>query len=486
MINSKRYGIKKFTQTLAERKNKKSDDGFSKKFSKALGFEPKNFNGFLTGDDEFLRNGKCAQFLSAVSGGYESDDWRKIFTPKQMESVMLLKNGGFRRLNILDGSVRSGKTYISLILWALMISTRDYNERGIMVGRTLTTLKRNCLELLQELVGSENFMYSVPRKEAQLFGRKIYLEGADNVLSEDKIRGMTLAGAYCDEITLLDENFFRMLLSRLSVERAFLLGTTNPDRPTHWLKMKYLDRADELDLLNLKYTIDDNTFLAGDYVSKIKKEYVGVDYDRFILGLWKAAEGVIYPLFADNPQRYIIDGVNPEEIKFATIGVDFGGTQSAHAFVLTGFTKGFEQAITLDEFYLKKQISPAELEREFISFARKAQERYRVHEAYCDSAESTLIKGLRMAAAREGLSVSVINARKNLPLERIRFTNRLMSFDRYKICKGCTHLIKAYQEAVWESNVFKDKRLDNGSYNVDSLDASEYSIEPYMDTMIVL
>ena len=109
-----------------------------------------------------------------------------------------------------------------------------------------------------------------------------------------------------------------------------------------------------------------------------------------------------------------------------------------------------------------------------------------MHEAYCDSAESTLIKGLRMAAAREGLSVSVINARKNLPIERIRFTNRLMSFDRYKICKGCTHLIKAYQEAVWESNVFKDKRLDNGSYNVDSLDASEYSIEPYMDTMIVL
>ena len=122
----------------------------------------------------------------------------------------------------------------------------------------------------------------------------VYLEGVNDTRAQAKIRGMTLTGAYCDEVTLFTEEFFVMLLSRLSTPGAKLIGTTNPDSPSHWLMAKYLRRGDQLDLLDMKFTIEDNIFLGREYVEALKKEYTGVFYDRFILGLWKAAEGVIY------------------------------------------------------------------------------------------------------------------------------------------------------------------------------------------------
>ncbi len=480
MIDFKRNSIKKLASAFSKKTVVKIEKDYAAEIAEYFGAKPKRSRGT---DDEFNHHGILEKILRAVKS---DTDWTDVFTPKQKETINMFRDGEFRRLNILDGSVRSGKTYISLIIWALMISTRDYDERFIMVGRTLTTLKRNCLELLQELVGDANFSYSLSRKEAELFGRKIYLEGADNALSEDKIRGMTLAGAYCDEITLLDEDFFRMLLSRLSVEGAFLLGTTNPDAPTHWLYKNYIKRGEdgEVDLLTIHYLIDDNTFLDKKYVENIKKEYVGVFYDRFILGLWKAAEGVVYPLFANHPERFIIKSIKTEDIMYAVIGVDFGGNGSAHTFVLNGFTKGYGEVITLDEFYLKKEISPAELEAEFVKFVKRAKSKYSVFETYADSAETTLIKGLRSAVSNARLGMDIFKAKKGPINDRINLYNRLMGLGRYYVLEHCEKIIEAYKTAEWKRNSDKDERLDNGSFNIDSLDACEYTTESYVDTLV--
>ena len=124
----------------------------------------------------------------------------------------------------------------------------------LMAAKTLTSLRRNVLDLLTELVSGNNFSYSLSKKEARLFGRLVYLEGVNDARAEGKIRGMTLTGAYCDELTLFTEDFFAMLLSRLSEHGAKLFATTNPDSPNHWLMLKYLKRADELDLLRLRFT----------------------------------------------------------------------------------------------------------------------------------------------------------------------------------------------------------------------------------------
>nr|DAG07192.1 MAG TPA: large terminase [Caudoviricetes sp.] len=400
------------------------------------------------------------------------------FTLKQQKLMSLLKHNKLHRLNLLEGSVRSGKTWISLLLWAVWISTRPVDYAYLMCAKTLQTLKRNCLMLLQELVGEDNFKFSISTKEGRLFGRKILFEGANDAKSENKIRGMTLGGAYCDELTLFPKDFFTMLLSRLSVTGAKLIATTNPDVPTHWLKKDYIDNK-KVDMLVLRFLIDDNTTLPADYIRDIKKEYTGVYYERFILGNWVAAEGVIYPQFADNPARYIIN-TPPDDLIFVSIGGDFGGNGSAHTLNATGFTVGFKNIVTLDEYYRKETISPYQLEDDFCNFIEGVCSRYKCTEVYLDSAEQILIKGVKLAAQRRGLRVNIHNARKGDINKRIIFYNRLIAAGRYKIMENCKHTIEAFQTAIWKPNTTEEKRLDDGSINIDSLDAQEYSTETYM------
>ncbi len=407
------------------------------------------------------------------------------FSPKQEQVIALLKHKKLKRINLLEGSVRSGKTWISLVLWAMWVATQPKNACFLMAAKTLTALERNNLNLLASLVGNDNFSFSVASKKATLFGRTVYLEGASDARAESKIRGLTLKGAYLDELTLFDEDFFVMLLSRLSEDDAKLFATTNPDSPSHWLMTNYIQRADEgeLDFLRIKFLIDDNPYLAKDYIKSLKSEYTGVFYERFINGDWVAAEGVVYPEFANNTNAYIKERLD-EDISFATIGVDFGGNKSAHAFVCLGFTKGFKSCVVLDEFYLKEQISPERLTREFVDFCKKQKESYNVCEAYCDSAETTLICGLKNAVLKEHLLIDVKKAKKTKILDRIRFLNSMISQKRFSLLKKCTNVKQALSSAVWDESKPEDVRLDNGFLNVDSLDALEYAAEPYMKEMI--
>lgn len=256
-----------------------------------------------------------------------------IYTSKQRELMRLWQRNQLRRINILEGSVRSGKTWVSLVLWAFWVKTMPEAGLYLMTAKSMTTLKRNCLLPLQDLVGESNFWFSTSAKEAWLFRHHVILEGANDIRSEGKIRGVTLQGAYCDELTQLPEDFFTMLLSRLSEPGAKLIGTTNPDAPSHWLKVNYIDRAAELDFLDVQFLIDDNTTLPADYVDNIKREYTGVFYDRFILGHWTLAEGMIYPMYkdaiAEPPES------TPEQDAAAeyTISLDYG-TQNAFAALL--------------------------------------------------------------------------------------------------------------------------------------------------------
>lgn len=231
---------------------------------------------------------------------------KMTYSGKQKELLRLWRDGELCRINLLEGAVRSGKTWISLVLWAFWVGEAPADGSYMMTAKTLGALKRNCLDLLVGLVGEGNFSYSIAKKEGQLFGRRILLEGASDSRAESKIRGMTLAGAYCDELTLLPKEFFAMLLSRLSTPGAKLFATTNPDGPDHWLMTDYISRSGELDMLILRFLIDDNPFLDREYLESLKKEYRGVFHDRYILGRWTRAEGLVYPLF--DRERMVVTG----------------------------------------------------------------------------------------------------------------------------------------------------------------------------------
>jgi len=405
------------------------------------------------------------------------------FTAKQNELIRAFKQNKLKRLNILEGSVRSGKTWISLILWAVWVASRPKEYQYMMCAKSLQTLKRNCLLPLQELVGERNFTFSLSTKEGVLFGRKIMLEGANDMRSEGKIRGITLGGAYCDELTLFPKDFFVMLLSRLSAPGAKLIATTNPDVPTHWLLTDYL-KNEKLDLLRMFFHIDDNTTLPADYVESLKKEYTGVYYDRFICGDWVVANGAIYKIFSDAPTTFYAAEI--PSFEYVNIGLDFGGNGSQHALVCTGITHDMRELYALkSERIPAADMTPQALYKRVRVFCEGMLKRYgKISAVYADSAEQTLIAGLREALRPLGIVVK--NSRKREINDRIRASTMLMGGGRFRlVSEECGSLVNAFKGAVWNDKIIgKEERLDDGTSDIDTLDAFEYSFERFIPQLI--
>lgn len=250
---------------------------------------------------------------------------------KQLDSIRRAS----ARINIWHGSVRSGKTIASLVCFLLMIRRAPASGLIVIVGRSLQTIERNCLDVLADplLFGdvAAEVHHTRGASTATIFGRVVHLVGASDSRAEGRLRGMTAALAYCDEVTLLPAQFFRQLLARLSVPGAKLLGTTNPDSPKHWLKSEYLDRASELDLTDFHFQLADNPSLSPSYIAALASEFTGLWRKRMILGQWVVAEGSIYDVYDD--ARHVVDDLPP--MRRYWLGVDYG-TSAPFAAVLLG------------------------------------------------------------------------------------------------------------------------------------------------------
>ena len=406
-------------------------------------------------------------------------------TNKQQEYL----NNCNHRWSVKTGATGSGKTFVDI---AATIPKRILKCRGegliVLMGNTKGTLERNILSPMRDLYGPLVGTISSDNT-VQVFGKKVYALGADNKKHVARIQGASMEYVYGDEVTTWSEEVFQMLKSRLRCEHSHFDGTCNPDHPSHWFK-KFLDS--DADIYQQAYVIEDGV-LPKDIVEQLKKEYAGtVYYDRFIRGLWVAADGVIYKVFADNPDRFIckrelvdFHSQNHLDIVKASIGVDFGGGTSAHAFCCTGFTRGMKKVVVLDEYREKEALTPEKLNQVFADFVRSCKERWFVTDVYCDSAEQTLINGFRQTVARERLMVNVGNALKKPINERIRATCVLMGADRFLISEDCKETIDAFRSAVWDAKkITEDVRLDNGTTNIDSLDAYEYSVEREIPSLL--
>lgn len=253
-------------------------------------------------------------------------------------------NAPVSRINVWDGSVRSGKTINSIMRWARWVR-EDAPDGGLMiVSKTERTARQNIVDPIMDVFG-RHARYSAGNHELTLFGRRHIIIGANDERAEGKIRGITLAGSLGDELTLWPESFMTMLLSRLSVEGAAFLGTTNPDSPAHWLKRRFLDRTDELDLTRWHFRLDDNPHLGAAFVEELKREYTGLWHKRFIEGLWAIAEGAVY----DNldPDRHQVAEL-PEKAAWTVAGVKFGTTNPAVFVALSADKTG--RLIAHDEY----------------------------------------------------------------------------------------------------------------------------------------
>ena len=396
---------------------------------------------------------------------------------------------------IADGSIRSGKTIACIIGFLTWSQEMFEGESFILAGKTMGALKKNVVRPMLQILEAWGWPYTYIRSgtdaRIEIGSNVYYLYGANTEAAQDALQGLTAAGAYLDEAALFPRSFIDQAIGRCSVDGWKVWMNCNPEGPHAYIKEEFIDKATEKRVYRLHFVMDDNLTLSVDRKEAYRRAWSpgSVFYKRFILGLWVAADGLIYQQFADNVKQYLVDPkwLEENEIIYATIGVDFGGTKSAHSFTLTGFTRGYKQVVVLDEYYCKKRINPKQLQDDFIDFVRRAQSKYKVYEAYCDSAEQTLIAGLEMACSQAHVGIDIKNAIKGPINDRIAFYNSLIAQNRWKVMKHCKHIIEAFENACYDDKKKNiDIRLDDGLMNVDSLDTTEYSTESVQDDILYI
>lgn len=384
-------------------------------------------------------------------------------SPKQ---IIVLKECD-ARINILEGAVRSGKSYIAHIKFLEMLRTGPEGEY-LISGKNEGTIRRNILTPLNQLTGGI-IRYNRTLGEFNLFDRKVYVIGANDERAEGKIRGLTLAGGYIDEGALLCESFFKMATSRLSIEGAQMIVTTNPDSPYHWLKVDYIDRAGELDLKTFKFKIEDNPFLPKRYVEELKKEYRGLWYKRFIEGEWVLAEGAIYDFFDtelhtfEKPRTYA---------KKYFVGIDYG-TTNAFAAVLIGFNDDVRPNLWVEKEYYwdSKERGYQKTDSEYALDLQREFGNYPITAYYLDPAAASFHVELKRQKKPVKQAVNDV-------LDGIRFVGSLIAQGDLMIVKSCKNLIKEIESYVWDAKSVKqgeDKPLKQRDHAVDAMRYAIYS-----------
>lgn len=261
---------------------------------------------------------------------------------------------GKSKIALWSGAVRSGKTFISLFAFLFAVLRAPRTGVIIIVGRTLDTINGNLFSLLTnpEIFGPlvKYIKYTPGAKTASILGRTVHLYGANDASSETKIRGLTVSLAYVDEATIIPEGFWNMLVTRLSVDGARLLATTNPGSKSHWLRKNWIMNAAEKNLVHFAFTMEDNPSLSEQFKADMRASYAGVFYLRFILGQWTNAEGAVYSMW--NEDKHTIAHADlPPIARTLAVGMDYGTTNTTAA-VLLGLTDEQQPRLVLiDEWH---------------------------------------------------------------------------------------------------------------------------------------
>ena len=268
-------------------------------------------------------------------------------SPKQADIFKFIFSDDYAL--ICDGAVRSGKTTVMIsafVIWAM--ENFDKTNFGIC-GKTVQSAERNVLKPLQQ---NEDLPYTMTYKVstrvlAVKCGKKtnwFYLFGGKDESSYMLIQGITLAGVFFDEVALMPRSFVEQAMTRtISYENAKYFFNCNPESPNHYFYRNWLENPRE-GTQHLHFQLEDNPTLSEKQIAQTKEKYTGVFYDRYILGLWVLAEGLIYPMFNDS----CISETVPRDYSEYIVSMDYG-IQNPTAMILWGKSEGVWYAVK--EFY---------------------------------------------------------------------------------------------------------------------------------------
>lgn len=376
-----------------------------------------------------------------------------LLSPKQREYV--LKSAG-HRWGFKGGATRSGKTYLDF-RWIIPIRIRERIGKdglAVILGVTKSTIERNVLEPMRNLYGDMLVGTISSDNTAWIFGEKCYCLGAEKVSQVSKIRGASIKYCYGDEVADWSEEVFALLKSRLDKEYSCFDGTFNPQYPDHWLK-KFLDS--NADIFSQTYTIDDNPFLPESFKENLKKEYEGtVYYDRYILGLWVRAEGLVYPMFGDD----CITQEIPDTGDYY-ISIDYG---TLNPFSAGLWCVGKKCAVRIAEIYYSgREEKKQKTDEEYCDMVERLAGDKPIRAVVVDPSAASFIEALRR---RSGFKVRHAD---NDVLNGIRTTSDFLRDGRIKIHAGCKDTIREFGLYRWDEKAESDRVVKENDHAMDEI-----------------
>lgn len=399
-----------------------------------------------------------------------------LWTKKQQEYIDLVTSHPMK-YNFQWGATGTGKTYtdIRYLIPHMLLSKRGQEGLNIIGGVSEGTVKRNILEPLADFWGDKRVSTIVTGNKTTMFGETVYILGAEKVNQVNKFQGATIKTIFCDEVAKWNEEVFNYIHTRLRSENSQLFATFNPENPDHFIH-KFIENDMPKNVVHSN--LYDNTFLSPQTIKDFEAVYPKdtVYYTRFVLGLPCRAEGLVFQDFADNTDEYYADEL-PERFRWCSVGYDLGGNKSNYALVASAL--GIDGVL----YVLKAvEIEPQDLRIEDVEkaaqkFIEGIEEKYnvKVKQCYVDDNYYTTINGLN--DWRYIFDTAAV-VKSSMPLEdRPIMLSKLMAQGRFKVVKGeCEPLVYQLQNAVFDDNADKAVICDDGSMNIDEIDAFFYSI----------
>lgn len=378
-------------------------------------------------------------------------------TEKQLEYV----REAHHRWNVAEGAVRSGKSWLATTYTIPDRVTAMSGMPGInlILGVSLGNIERNVLTPMRDRFG-DAMVGSIRGAEntATLFGEKVYCLGAEKRSQVSKLKGSEVKFCYCDELADISEDVFEMLKSRLSLPYSECHAACNPASPRHWLK-RFLD-TDGLDVYDQHYAIDDNPHLPRSYVEELRREYAGtVYYDRYILGRWTQAEGLVYPDF----ERAMEDDWHGEAVR-EIVSMDYGTLNATAALRWQLDAEGIWHVV--GEYYhsgrdSQRQKTDAEYVEDMRAFAPEAEL------FVVDPSAASFIAAMRAAGMR-------VRPARNEVLDGIRHVATAMREGTVRVGRGCRSLADELAGYVWDERAEVDRPVKVADHACDAL---RYGVE---------
>ena len=372
-----------------------------------------------------------------------------LLSPKQIE---FCKKGN-RRWNFKGGATRSGKTYLDF-KWIIPLRIRERIGKdglAVILGVTKSTIERNVLEPMRNLYGDSLVGSISSDNTVWIFGEKCYCLGAEKVSQVSKIRGASIKYCYGDEVADWSEEVFELLKSRLDKEYSCFDGTFNPQYPNHWLK-RFLDS--DADMFCQTYTIDDNPFLPEAFKENLKREYMGtVFYDRYILGLWVSAEGLIYPMY---------DNTAPTEerpYEKYVVSMDYG-IQNPTAMGLWGLCEGVWYQIK-EYYHSGRETNEQKTDQQYYDELVKLAGDLPIWRLIIDPSASSFI-----ALVNQKKRFTILKANNDV-LDGIQHTAQCLTEGKIKINDCCKRTIQEYGLYRWDEKSAEDKPIKENDHAMD-------------------